>query len=221
MSHFAVALLGKGGRQASWLIEEVDIDSCETIDDIVEVLRDFDQPVRLLAVEQDDEYAVLARLDSSADENDEPMRVFLSNGHSADDYPLRVADQLPELLSAAGLPGPDLSPARDPDPLPRRHAGLRLAGVHPASLGPQGAVLLPLEGSIQVVRTVSEENAPSASNSASGRRCVGFKRKCLRAPSDPTHSGGSWGLGGRRAATLGRGRPGRSGTLLRSAIRGR
>jgi hypothetical protein len=29
-------------------------------------------------------------------------------GFSTDDQPLRVARQLPELLSAAGLPGPDL-----------------------------------------------------------------------------------------------------------------
>lgn len=88
MSHFAIALLGKGGRSGGWLIEEIDLDSCESLDDVVEVLRDFDQPVRLLAVEQDDEYAVLARFDTSADAVDEPIRVFLSNGHSADDYPL-------------------------------------------------------------------------------------------------------------------------------------
>jgi putative tRNA adenosine deaminase-associated protein len=99
MSHFALALLGKGPRGGSWLLEEVDIDSCQSIDDVVEVLRDFDQSVRLLVIEQDDEDAVLARLDTAADEKDEPMRVFLSNGHAADDYPLAelFADGLEEI----------------------------------------------------------------------------------------------------------------------------
>jgi putative tRNA adenosine deaminase-associated protein len=42
---------------------------------------------------------VLARLDSEADENDEPLRIFLSNGHAADDYPLAelFADGLAEI----------------------------------------------------------------------------------------------------------------------------
>jgi putative tRNA adenosine deaminase-associated protein len=125
MSHFAVALLGKGGRHGSWLIEEVDIDSCETIDDVAEVLRDFDQPVRLLAVEQDDEYAVLARLDSSADENDQPMKVFLSNGHSADDYPLAelFADGLEE-IGGDPLDGDEDAPPGAHDAAPFGDAGL-------------------------------------------------------------------------------------------------
>jgi len=90
VSHFAAALVGKGrrGGARSWLIEEVDLDSCESVDDVADVLRDFDQPVRLLVVEQDDEYAVLARLDLAADQDDEPLRVFLSNGHAADSYSL-------------------------------------------------------------------------------------------------------------------------------------
>jgi hypothetical protein len=41
------------------------------------------------------------------------------------------------------------------------HAGLRLARVHPASLGPQGSVLLPLEGGLQFDRTVSGGTASS------------------------------------------------------------
>ena len=99
MSHIAVAMVGKGGRHGSWLLEEVDIDDCETIDDVADVLRDFDQPVRLLVLEQDDEYAVLARLDRAADEDDRPVRVFLSNGHAADDYRLAevFADGLEEI----------------------------------------------------------------------------------------------------------------------------
>ncbi|MBV9820794.1 MAG: tRNA adenosine deaminase-associated protein [Actinobacteria bacterium] len=99
MSCVALVLLGKGRAAPGWLLEEVDLDGCESIDDVCDVLRDFDQPVRLLAVEQDDEYAVLARLDAADDRADEPVRVFLSNGHAADDHPLAqlFADGLPEI----------------------------------------------------------------------------------------------------------------------------
>jgi putative tRNA adenosine deaminase-associated protein len=99
VSYFALALLGKDHARSRWLLEEVDLDDCESIDDVCDVLRDFDHPVRLLALEQDDEYAVLARLDAAADQAAEPIRVFLSNGHAADDYPLAqlFADGLPEV----------------------------------------------------------------------------------------------------------------------------
>jgi putative tRNA adenosine deaminase-associated protein len=99
VSYFALALLGKAQARSGWQLEEVDLDGCESIDDVCDVLRDFDHPVRLLALEQDDEYAVLARLDAAADQAAEPVRVFLSNGHAADDYPLAqlFADGLPEV----------------------------------------------------------------------------------------------------------------------------
>lgn len=99
MSYFALALLGKDPARAGWQLEEVDLDGCESIDDVCDVLRDYDHPVRLLALEQDDEYAVLARLDAAADQAAEPIRVFLSNGHAADDYPIAqlFADGLPEV----------------------------------------------------------------------------------------------------------------------------
>jgi putative tRNA adenosine deaminase-associated protein len=99
VSYFALALLGKDEAEPGWLLEEVDLDGCESIDDVCDVLRDFDHPVRLLALEQDDEYAVLARLDVAADQAAEPIRVFLSNGHAADDYPIAqlFADGLPEV----------------------------------------------------------------------------------------------------------------------------
>ena len=77
----------------------------------------------------------------------------------ADDHPLRLACELPELLSAACLPGAHLPRAPDADPLPRRDAGLRLAPVRPARLGAQRSVLLPLEGGLQVVRTVSSSGS--------------------------------------------------------------
>lgn len=95
MSHFAVAVLGVG---ADWLLRELDLDGCESIDDVLELLRDDEQPVRLLAVEEDDEYAVIVRLDGR-EPGAESVRVFLSNGHAADDYPLAqlFADDLTEV----------------------------------------------------------------------------------------------------------------------------
>lgn len=96
MSHFAIALLGSAGE---WVLEELDLDGSETIDDVAELLRDFEEPIRLLAMEQDDEYAVIARLDGNANDLELPLRVFLSNGHAADDYPLAqlFADGLSEI----------------------------------------------------------------------------------------------------------------------------
>ncbi len=119
MSYVALALLGKGRAGPGWLLEEVDLDDCESIDDVSDVLRDFDQPVRLLAVEQDDEYAVLARLDAATDLAAEPIRVFLSNGHAADDYPLAqlFADGLPE-VGGDPLAGDEDAPAGAHDSAP-------------------------------------------------------------------------------------------------------
>jgi putative tRNA adenosine deaminase-associated protein len=108
VSLFAVALLGP----KRWQVTELDLDGCESLDDIAELLRDFDQPVRLMALEQDDEYVILARLDVAADEADQAMRVFLSNGHSADDYPLAqlFADGLSE-IGGDPLDGDEDAPA--------------------------------------------------------------------------------------------------------------
>jgi putative tRNA adenosine deaminase-associated protein len=115
MSHFACAMLGDRG---SWRIVEVDLSGCETVDDAVELLRDFQEPVRILAVEQDDEYAALLRLDLAADEADEPARVFLSNGHAAEEYPLAaiLADGLVEIGGDPLLDDEDAPPALDAAP---------------------------------------------------------------------------------------------------------
>ena len=90
MSLFAFAVVGKPG---AFDVAEVDLTDCESVDDVVDLLADFSAPVRLLGVEQDDEYAVLARL------ADDSLRVFLSNGHAADDYPVAqlFADGLEEI----------------------------------------------------------------------------------------------------------------------------
>jgi putative tRNA adenosine deaminase-associated protein len=102
VSSLVLALLGSGdGGRGKWALEEIEIEAaeCETIDDLANVLRDFAEPIRLLAIEQDDEYAAIVRLDVDADEADEPTRVFLSNGRAADDYPLAevLADGLDEI----------------------------------------------------------------------------------------------------------------------------
>ena len=116
MSLFAFALVGKRG---SFTVEELDLADCESIDDVADLLRDFEEPVRLLGLEQDDEYAVLARLDMTDDERDLPMRVFLSNGHAADDYPLAqlFADGLEE-VGGDPLDGDEDAPAGAHDAAP-------------------------------------------------------------------------------------------------------
>ncbi len=144
MSVFAAALLGP----ERWQVAELDVDGCESIDDVAELLRDFHQPVRLLALEQDDEYAVLARLDVAADETDEAMRIFLSNGHSADDYPLAqlFADGLSE-IGGDPLAGDEDAPAGVRDAAPFGDAELL------ADLGVPAAELVELaqhEGTLPV-----------------------------------------------------------------------
>ena len=116
MSIFAFALVGKPG---SFTAEELDLTDCESIDDVADLLRDFEEPVRLLGVEQDDEYAVLARLDMADDEHDVPIRVFLSNGHAADDYPMAqlFADGLEE-IGGDPLDGDEDAPAGAHDAAP-------------------------------------------------------------------------------------------------------
>lgn len=116
MSIFAFALVGKPG---SFTAEELDLADCESIDDVADLLRDFEEPVRLLGVEQDDEYAVLARLDVADDEQDLPIRVFLSNGHAADDYPMAqlFADGLDE-IGGDPLDGDEDAPAGAHDAAP-------------------------------------------------------------------------------------------------------
>ena len=110
MSYFAAVL----ARSAdAWRAVEVDLDDCESLDDLVDVIRDVSGDVRLLVVEQDDEYAVLARVDGSDD-----ARVFLSDGHAADAYPIAalVADELEEIGEDVLDGDEDAPPAHDSAP---------------------------------------------------------------------------------------------------------
>jgi putative tRNA adenosine deaminase-associated protein len=92
MSYFAAVLTRTKDR---WRGVEVDLDDCESMDDIADVVNDEPGDVRLLVVEQDDEYVALARVDAGDDE----AHVFLSDGHAADAYPLAalIAEELAEI----------------------------------------------------------------------------------------------------------------------------
>jgi putative tRNA adenosine deaminase-associated protein len=76
------------------------------------VARDVSGDLRLLVVEQDDEYAVLARVE------DDDARVFLSDGHAADEYPIAalVADELEEIGEDVLDGDEDAPPAHDSAP---------------------------------------------------------------------------------------------------------
>jgi putative tRNA adenosine deaminase-associated protein len=88
MSYFAAVVTRRGRR---WRAYEVNLEECESVDDLAEAARDWPGDVRLMLIEQDDEYAVIGRVDADG----EP-RFFLSDGHAADAYPLAafVADEL-------------------------------------------------------------------------------------------------------------------------------
>lgn len=123
MSCFA-AVLTRAAHD--WHGDETSVEDCETLNDIADVLRDADGEVRLLVIEQDDEYAALVRLDRHEDE----PRAFLSDGHAADAYSIAAVvaedlaeiggDELPgdiqeELLDGEPLPAHDSAPFGDPD----------------------------------------------------------------------------------------------------------
>lgn len=111
MSAF-VAVLSRSA--VGWTANEVDAADCESITDLADLARDYPGPMRMLLVEQDDEYAAIVRVD---DEDDEP-RAFLSDGHSADAYPLAaaIAEDLQEIGENALSDDEDAPPAHDSAP---------------------------------------------------------------------------------------------------------
>jgi putative tRNA adenosine deaminase-associated protein len=143
MTYFAAVLTRTGDR---WHVEDAEIDDCESLADLGDVLRDRDGDVRLLVIEQDDEYAAIVRLD---DDGEDP-RAFLSDGHAADAYPMAavVAEDLAEigkddeddpedLLDGEALPAHDSAPFGDPDiveDLGTSGADLLAMCAHPGTL---------------------------------------------------------------------------------------
>ncbi|GAB2479648.1 tRNA adenosine deaminase-associated protein [Jatrophihabitans fulvus] len=97
-----------------WSLTEADLDGCESLDDLADVLRDLQGDVRLLLIEQDDEYAAIVRLDEGEDE----ARAFLSDGHAADNYPMAavVAEELAEVGGDELDGDDDAPPAHDSAP---------------------------------------------------------------------------------------------------------
>jgi putative tRNA adenosine deaminase-associated protein len=92
MTYFAAVLTRTGDR---WRADDVQIGDCESLADLGDVLRDRRGDVRVLVIEQDDEYAAIVRLDNDEDD----PRAFLSDGHAADEYPIAaiVAEDLVEI----------------------------------------------------------------------------------------------------------------------------
>lgn len=111
MTYFAAVLNRRGD---SWRAAEVSLDDCESLSDLGDLLRDHPGDVRLLVVEQDDEYAAIVRLD---DEDDDP-RAFLSDGHAADFYPVAalIAEELTEIGEDELSDDEDAPPAHDSAP---------------------------------------------------------------------------------------------------------
>jgi putative tRNA adenosine deaminase-associated protein len=111
MTYFAAVLARAGDR---WRASEVSLDGCESLTDLGDVARDHPGEIRLLVVEQDDEYAAVIRVD---DEDDDP-RAFLSDGHAADAYPMAaiIAEDLTEIGEDALSDDEDAPPAHDSAP---------------------------------------------------------------------------------------------------------
>jgi putative tRNA adenosine deaminase-associated protein len=111
VTYFAAVIARDGGR---WRSTEVELADSESLSDLADVVRDVPGDIRLLVVEQDDEYAALVRVD---DDDDEP-RAFLSDGHAADAYPMAalIAEDLLEIGEYELSEDEDAPPAHDSAP---------------------------------------------------------------------------------------------------------
>ena len=111
MSYFAAVLARQAGR---WNAAEVDLDGCESLTDLGQLAADHPGDLRLLVIEQDDEYAAFVRMDA----DDDDPRAFLTDGHAADAYPLAavVAEELSEIGEDELSDDEDAPPAHDSAP---------------------------------------------------------------------------------------------------------
>jgi putative tRNA adenosine deaminase-associated protein len=92
LSHFAAVLARTDDR---WRAIEVSLEEVEHLGHIADLARDISGELRLVLIEEDDEYAAIVRVD---DDDDEP-RAFLTDGHAADAYPIAavIAAELVEI----------------------------------------------------------------------------------------------------------------------------
>ena len=106
MSYFAAAL---ARTRAGWTARELDLDGAADVDELADRVRDVDSDAdtALLFVEEDDEYVAILRVDARADE----PRVFVSDAHAADSYP--VAEIFAEAVEEVD---PDLPADEEDDP---------------------------------------------------------------------------------------------------------
>ena len=110
MSYFAVVVARTNDE---WRAVEVSLEDCESLADIGDVARDVPADVRLVLIEQDDEYAALVRVDE-----DDEARGFLSDGHAADAYPVAamIAEDLVEIGEDELIEDEDAPPAHESMP---------------------------------------------------------------------------------------------------------
>lgn len=110
MSYFAVVVARTNDE---WRAVEVSLEDCESLADIGDVARDVPADVRLVLIEQDDEYAALVRVDE-----DDEARGFLSDGHAADAYPVAamIAEDLVEIGEDVLIEDEDAPPAHESMP---------------------------------------------------------------------------------------------------------
>jgi putative tRNA adenosine deaminase-associated protein len=114
VSYFAAAL---ARTPDGWTARELDLDGASDVDELADRVRDVDGEAEtaLLFVEEDDEYVAILRVDAAADE----PRVFVSDGHAADSYPVAelfataVEEDTP--ADEDGPPGHDSEPLGDAD----------------------------------------------------------------------------------------------------------
>lgn len=114
MSYFAAAL---ARTPDGWTARELDLDGAADVDEVADRVRDVDgnADTALLFVEEDDEYVAILRLDADAHE----LRVFVSDAHAADSYPVAeifagaVEDPATDAEPEDAPPGHDSEPLGD------------------------------------------------------------------------------------------------------------
>lgn len=111
MSCFATVLTRADAR---WTAVEVTLADCESLADVADVARDVPGDLRLVLIEEDDEYAAIVRVEDA----DYVPRAFLTDGHAADFYPVAafIAEDLDEIGEDVLRDDEDAPPAHDSAP---------------------------------------------------------------------------------------------------------